>query len=178
MSTNQEINEEAFHIQSLLKNDYIIYLSIKSEALLIKGCTIDQIPILKYQTSYTFEDIKKINKYFRICDSINEIFMELKNIIKKNLTKMKIFENSNGNLILTFPLSSSLVEEINFNLEKCIIDEKQEITDLYKLIHILSKNIKSMEEKYNNNKAITLNLESKIIELEKENKSLKENIKK
>ena len=177
MSTTQDINEETFQIQSLLKNDYIIYISIQSDTLLINGNTINQIPMLTYQSSYTFEDIRKLSKYFRICDSINEIFLELKNIIKKDLTNIKITENSNGNLILTFPLPSSLVEEVNFNIEKCIKDQKQEISDLYNIIQILSKKIKNMEEKYSNEASIK-NLENKIIDLEKENKSLKENINK
>lgn len=177
MSTTEGLNEEAFRIQSLSKINYIIYLSIDSEKLLIKANTTDEIPMIAYQVSYALEDIKNLNKYFRICDSINEILIELKSIIKKNLTNMKIIENLNGNLILTFPLPSCLVEEIHFNIEKCIKDEKQEIADLFKLIQILSKKIKNLEGKHNNETAIQ-NLESKIIELEKENKSLKEKVKK
>ena len=177
MSTPPNLIEETFQIQSLMKNEYLIYLSIESETLLIKANTINKFPNFTYQTKYQFEDIKKLNKYFRICDSINEVFMELKNIIKKNLLNIKINENSNNNLTLTFPLPSCLTQEVNFNIEKCLKDEKQTIEDLYKYIETLNKKIKNIEENNINEDKIK-NLENKIIELEKENKSLKENIKK
>ena len=177
MSTPPNLIEETFQIQSLMKNEYLIYLSIESETLLIKANTTNKFPSFTYQTKYQFEDIKKLNKYFRICDSINEVFMELKNIIKKNLSNIKINENSNNNLNLTFPLPSFLTQEVNFNIEKCLKDEKQTIEDLYKYIETLNKKIKNIEENNINEDKIK-NLENKIIELEKENKSLKENIKK
>ena len=99
----------------------------------MKCNTIGEIPSILYKKSYSFDEIIKLNKYFKICDSISDILLELKNIIKNNLENIKLNDSSN-NIILTFPLPSCLTIEVNFEIEKCPKTEKEEIADLYKSI--------------------------------------------
>ena len=161
--------EESFTLQSEKKIQYCIHMSIQSNSLFIEAKTIDLITSINYKKDFTLEDIKS-NKYFKMCDSINEVLLELKNIKKNNLNNIKITENSNK-LILTFPLPSYLIQEINFHIERSINSEKEDINNLYNSIQILSQKINEFEKKQN------LNLEKKIEELEKKNETLENTIK-
>ena len=147
--------------------------------MIIKGNSIEQIPPINYEKNYSYDDIIKSNKYFKMYDTISEVLLELKNIIKTNIKNIKICENTNK-LIISFPLPSYLSSEISFHIEKTIKSEKDEIADLYKSIQILSEKIKTIVENNNNtnqNKIIK-NLEKKISDLENENNLLKSEIKK
>ncbi len=161
--------EESFTLQSEKKIQYCIHMSIQSNSLFIEAKTIDLITSINYKKDFTLEDIKS-NKYFKMCDSINEVLLELRNIKKNNLNNIKITENSNK-LILTFPLPSYLIQEINFHIERSLNSEKEDINNLYNSIQILSQKINEFEKKQN------LNLEKKIEELEKKNETLENTIK-
>lgn len=176
MSAPPNILEEIFTVSSLNKLKYLINLSVQSESLIIKGNTIEQIPPINYKNNYTYNDIIKSNKYFKMCDTISEVLLELKNIVKNNIQNIKITEDTNK-LIISFPLPSYLSTEISFHIEKTIKNEKEEISDLYKSIQILSEKIKKFEDNINQNDII-LNLEKKVSDLEKENNLLKNQIKK
>ena len=149
MSAPPNILEEIFTISSLNKLKYFINLSIQSESLIIKGNSIEQIPPINYEKNYSYDDIIKSNKYFKMYDTISEVLLELKNIIKTNIKNIKICENTNK-LIISFPLPSYLSSEISFHIEKTIKSEKDEIADLYKSIQILSEKIKTIVKNNNN----------------------------
>ena len=87
--------------------------------MIIKGNTIEQIPPINYEKNYSYDDIIKSNKYFKMCDTISEVLLELKNIIKNNIKNIKICEDTNK-LIISFPLPSYLSSEISFHIEKTI----------------------------------------------------------
>ena len=176
MSAPPSLSEEVFTIQSFNKIEYLVQLSIESESLNIKANMINQITSSIYHKIYSFDEIIKLNKYFKMCESISDIFLELKNIIKTNIKNIKINDNSEP-LVITFPLPSFLVTEINFRIEKTTKNEKEQIGDLYKSIQILFEKIKKLEEKNNNVNEIK-KLENKIDELEKENNIFKSEIKK
>ena len=114
-----------------------------------------------------------------MCETISEVLLELKNIIKNNIKNIKICEDTNK-LIISFHLPSYLSSEISFHIEKTIKSEKEEMADLYKSIQILSEKIKTIEENNNNTNQneIIINLEKKISDLENENNLLKNEIKK
>ena len=101
---------EHFHSFSLTSEKnikYLINISIQSENLFIEAKTTELIRSILYKKKYTLNEIK-LNKYFKMCESIKDVFFELKNIIKNNIKNIKILENSN-NLILSIPLPSVLI---------------------------------------------------------------------
>ena len=53
-----------------------------------------------YLNEFTIEQITKINKYFLMCDSIEDVFCELSN----NISHINNISFSNNNLILTISL--------------------------------------------------------------------------
>jgi len=179
MSYSFNQNEESITLFSEKKIKYLLNISNQSEYLLIDANAIELIPSTLYKGAFTLDEIK-LNKYFKICDSIEDVIFELKNIFKNNLNNIKISEETNK-LILTIPLPSYLIKEVNFNLDIFLKNEKEEIIDLYKTIGMLYQKIKELEEKNlnpNNNKTINQNLEERIIELEKKNKIIEDELKK
>ena len=172
---------EHFHSFSLTSEKnikYLINISIQSENLFIEAKTTESIRSILYKKKYTLNEIK-LNKYFKMCESIKDVFFELKNIIKNNIKNVKILENSN-NLILSIPLPSVLIQEINFTIDLISKSQKEEIADLYQTIEILYQKIKKIEDKNsnnNNNVSNNKNLEKKIIELENKNKKLENELK-
>lgn len=170
------MSTSSFDIESYNKLQYLITLSIESELLLIKGNTIGQIPSLTYKKNYSLDEIIKINKYFKICDKVSDVLLELKNIILNNKKNIKLNDTSNE-LVLTFPLPSCIMTEVNFHIDKVVQSEKEEMNDLYKSIQFLNEKIKKFEEDNKNcNEIIIKKLESRIVELEKENNNLKNEI--
>jgi len=162
----------SFSLTSEKNIKYLINISIQSENLFIEAKTTESIRSILYKKKYTLEEIK-LNKYFKMCESIEDVFFELKNILKNNIKNVKILESSN-NLILSIPLPSYLIKEVIFAIDLILKSEKEEITDLYQTIEILYQKIKKIEDKNsNNNNDINKKLEEKIIELENELKETK-----
>ncbi len=167
------MSTSSFDIESYNKLHYLITWSIETESLIIKGNTIGQIPSLTYKKNYSLDEIIKINKYFKICDNISDVLLELKSIILNNRKNIKLNDSSNE-LVLTFPLPSCLVSEVNFHIDKVVQNEKEEMNDLYKSIQFLNEKIKKIEEDNKScNEIVIKKLENRRVELEKENKNLK-----
>ena len=170
--------EQSFTITSEKNIQYLINISIKSENLFIEAKTKDSIQSILYKKLYSLDEIKS-NKYFRMCESIEEVLFELKNILSHNLKNVKISENSNF-LILTIPLPSFLIKEVVFNIDLILKSDKEEIADLYQKIEILYQKVKKIEDKNlnpNNHNVINQNLEERINELENKNKKLEDELK-
>ena len=104
--------EETFTLFSEKKIQYLINFSNQSGYLLIEANTIESIPSILYKKQLTLDEIKS-NKYFKICDSIEDVLFELRNVFKNNLNNVKISEGRNK-LILTIPLPSYLIKEVIF----------------------------------------------------------------
>ena len=172
-------NEQSFTLTSEKNIQYLINISIESENLFIEAKTMESIRSILYKKLFTLDEIKS-NKYFKMCESIEDVLFELKNIINNNLKNVKISENTN-NLILTIPLPSYLIKEVVFNIDLILKSEKEEIADLYQTIEILYQKVKKIEDKklnQNNNNVINQNLEEKINQLENKNKKLEDELKK
>ena len=116
MSVSQNKIKESFLLQSQRRIQYLIEMSIKSNCLFIDANTANLIPPISYQKYLTLEDIKS-NKYFKFCDTIYEVLLELKNIKKSNPNNIKIFESFNE-LVIKFPLPIYIIKEVNFYIER------------------------------------------------------------
>ena len=116
MSISQNPTKESFVLQSQRRIQYLIDMSIESNCLLIDANTTNLIPPISYKKIFTLEDIKSI-KYFKLCDTIYEVLLELKNIKKNNSNNIKLFENFNE-LVIKFPLPIYIIKEANFHIER------------------------------------------------------------
>ena len=121
----------------------------------------------EFEKNYNFNELKN-NKYLTICDSIDEVYTQLKIELDKNNTNIK---ENNDNLIINIPINHIKIEDISFTLNKKIKSEKEQFEDLKEEVSILKNENKLF-------KTSIQNLENKIINLEKENKMLFEKIKK
>ena len=177
--SNELEHFHSFSITSEKKIKYLINISIQNENLFIEAKTIEAIRSILYKKNYTLDEIK-LNKFFKMCESIEDVFLEIENILKNNVKNVKILESSN-NIILLIPLPSVLIQEVIFAVDLISKSEKEEIADLYQTIEILYQKIKKIEDKNSNNNdnnnVNNKNLEKKIIELENKNKMLENELK-
>ena len=137
------------------QKEYIISLMRKisiSEKLgfRIKESSLDNK--LLYENFYTLEELKIINKYFRIFDNINEIFPIIKEIFEEKNASLKAEENK---IILSLKIN-----KIGKGEELILLEMKESILPPEEMYENLLKEIKL--------------LKNKVTEQEKEIKLLKE----
>ena len=107
----------------------------------------------KYFNIYTLNDFKKLNKYFKMFDDLNELENDLINTIKEN--KIDIIKATENEISFNLKVLSRNDNNVIFKLKKAEIDEKDKI-------NILSEKIEELEK---NNEIKN----KKLIELEKNN---------
>ena len=153
--------EKKIIINSNKEKKYNLLLSNKDNCLFIYAETLNNIPIIKYENNFKLENIKN-NKFFKHCDSINEVLQEIIPQIKEN--DIKLIENDSF-LILKIPLPSNIIKEASFEINKITNKPEDEFKELYNLI----KNLNEKIEKINKEKDDKINLfENKLNE--KDNK--------
>ena len=151
---NIYIKIEEFKLEYKQK-EYIISLMRKisvSEKLgfRIKESSLDNK--LLYENFYTLEELKIINKYFRIFDNINEIFPIIKEIFEgksaslkaednKIILSLKINKIGKGEELILLEMKESILapEEIHENLLKEIKLLKNRVTEQEKEIKLLKE---------------------------------------
>ena len=105
-------NVKTLNLKSDKNNDYEIQLYVYENNLIFEGQTQNAIPQKNYKRIYSFEDAQK-NKYFLICENINEIYDEILSQISQNEKEVKISEKNEkvNTLILTIPLNTKKIKE-------------------------------------------------------------------
>jgi hypothetical protein len=81
---NSPINQEKFNYTSKENKNYLITLSIIANKITIKVNEIN-IPLISYKISISLEEFYSLSKSFRTFKSINEIYDNLKELIKGNI---------------------------------------------------------------------------------------------
>ena len=78
-----------------------------------------------FSNSFNLKEIKRQYPYFGFCNSVEEVFNE----IKGNKSKRKIYirgnENNSDKIILVIPIPSAKIKEIRIELKKKIKNEKE-----------------------------------------------------
>ena len=143
---------------------YIFNLSYNKNILINITCLDSKQTFIN---EFTFEQIIKINKYFLMCDSIEDIFCEL----SSNICNVNNISFSYNYLILTILLPCQKNKEAKFilNLNKNFVsDEKnnQLLLEYDKIIKNQKKNLKKKDSKIKSLKDKISNLENKILYLE------------
>ena len=147
-------------------------ISIEENMLIIKIINESVIPIIEYNSTFLLDEIK-IEKYFYNCESIEEIFYELINLIEINENNNdddeKIIYNCSieelDDIILKIKLPFKKKKEIKLKISKVTKDVDKTIYELCKVIKNLKNEIEMIKEK---------NFEKRINQLEEENKILTE----
>lgn len=127
------------------KREYEILLYIIEENLIIEAKTKNVVPQKNFEKLFSINEIQK-NKYFGICENIDEIFEEIKGLIEGNEDKIHLIEETNS-LILGIPINTKKIKECLFQIDEKISDTKQKIDELYSYINTLLDKIKELENK-------------------------------
>ena len=128
----------------------------------------------EFEKKYFLEEFKS-NKYLSICDSIDEVYSQLKLELDKNNVDIK--ENKED-IILKININHIKAKDISFKLDKKIKNVKETIEDLEDEISFLKKEnkfLKASIEKLENQNAI---INNNLINLNNDNKFLFEKISK
>ena len=154
-------NVKTLNLKSDKNNDYEIQLYVYENNLIFEGQTQNAIPQKNYKRIYSFEDAQK-NKYFLICENINEIYDEILSQISQNEKEVKISEKNEkvNTLILTIPLNTKKIKECFFEIDEVVNNTNDKINELYSIVNNLTNEVKNLKEK--NQK-----LEERVEEMEK-----------
>ena len=156
-------------IDSNSKNKYSISLLGYHSYLEIKINTMAQMPKL-YKEKFSLDKIKKISKYFLICESISDVISS----IEPNINQSKIIEEKNTFKFI-ISLNHPLCKEAIF-----IIPEKIKIfdsTELYHIITELRNNNQNQQNIINQQQEIIKNLQINVNDLMRWVKTLEEKMK-
>ena len=154
--------------ESKSKEKYVINIIGYQSYMNIKIKTLNREYNKEYEEKYSLDDIKKISKYFSICESITEVICS----IEPNIKQSNIIEDKNIiklNISLNHPLCKEAILEIK---EKIKIFSSSE---LYYMISELRANNKNQQNIINNQQEIINDLMKKINQLnEKQEEMIKD----
>ena len=149
-------NQVKFNYKSKENKDYLIALFIIDNKITIKVNEII-IPLISYKISISLEEFYSLSNYFKSFKSINEIYNNLKEIIRENINNLKININTSSlELIISNPKFSN--KQFSFILLQTKIPKEEDIIEMSRLIkelkdenNLLNLKLKEMKEKINNN---------------------------
>ena len=138
--TAQKENEKNVMISS--EKNYNIDLSLENENIIMKVIFTNSKNNEIFENSFSFSDLQ-INKYFKICDNINEAYILLSDLV--NSKERKVAFNSLSQISLIIPINNPIVKNVNFQLKskEKKIDDK--ILELYYIIENQQKEINALK---------------------------------
>ena len=161
--------KKSFNINS--DKNHIFILNIENLITIIEFTTYykDNYIQHNYEKKLTLDELKQ-NKYLGLCETIDEIYLELITLLKKNQTK--IIEETNQ-IYISIPIENVKIKEILFVVNEIIKNDSEKINELFSIISNMKQEIKEFKEKINNNDEIN-NLKEENKKIKEENISLKE----
>ena len=165
---NEKKNLISKEFQLSSNNEQYLAKLILSDKIEINLNKKDAISSILYNVSLTLEDLGKINKIFKMCDTLEEAYNTLEKIFLKEKVTLHILNN---NISCGFKMNSPTGDEfeIMIPLHKKEMD-KSEINDkLCDEINKLKKRIKFLENENENFKNTIKNLESRLKKIEDKN---------
>ena len=106
--------------------------------------SLNKTPQIYYEQQFSLENIKKLGKYFLMCESISDVLISLETNIQ-NKNKIELLEETNEiNLII--PLNHPLCPQIIFNIKQ----KKKDISELMNEIYNIINNQQNEINKLNN----------------------------
>ena len=142
-----------FIIKSDKNKEFILNLKIIESNLEISITSINEIPNILYRKKYSLEQVILVNKYFSLCQNINEAYQVIIDKLDSKSYELKeLIDSVSLTIISNDKLCGNYIFDIPLNKKT----EREDINDIYELIK---------------------KLKSENIELSKENKEIKENYK-
>jgi len=120
------INTELFY--NKIKFDFSINKINEDKLRFILLNKNSNIFIEKYHAIYNLEQLKSINKYFKMFEKLNELQDDLLEIIKDN--NIEIINVSKDEIIITLKVSLKNDNIIKLKLQKIAIDDRDKINFL------------------------------------------------
>ena len=115
--------------KSISNKEYNITLAFSSLKLLIK-VDILELPIISFQNIYTLDGLIQLSKYFRIFDTIEEVYEDLIVHFKNDIEII----NYNTYLELIVYIPNSIINNITFILPNIQRDPNERIDELFNII--------------------------------------------
>ena len=166
---NEKFKSESKYIINSNKNNcFNIFIRNLTSCIEINASYQNDIKKEEFKEKFSLSNLKE-NKYLSICESIDEIYEELKFNFSKN--NSIILENEKQITIIV-PVNHSKYKELTFTLNKKIKTDKELYQDLFLIVSDLKNQIKDIE-KYN--KEID-DLKNIIKTMEEKNKNSEEKI--
>ena len=156
-------NTKTLNLKSDKNNEFEIEFYIFEDNLFFEGTTKKFIPQKSFKKIYSFKEVLE-NKYFHICENMNEVYDEIQNLINE---QVKLIEKTNL-LILSIPLNTKKIKECIFEIDE--VDVKNvntQINDLYSHVNQLLNEIKDLKEKNKILEEKNKILEEKVEEIDK-----------
>ena len=166
-------NYIALEIISNKKNHFTLNICNNSDSCLeIEVKSSDNIYNLTYSGKFTLTSLKKLCKYFMMCESIEEVICSMKPLIgKSNLIE------KNNEIDLLIPINHPLCKEALLTIPQKAKEVSESINELYKLIVNLKNIINSQQESINKQQEEIKELKKRIEILELQNgKYIEKNI--
>ena len=158
-------NVKTLNLKSDTNKDFEIQFFVYENNLVFEGSTKNVIPQKNFKKIYSFDNVQT-NKYFLICETINEIYDEILNQISQNEAGVKIIEKMN-NLILTIPLNTKKIKECSFEIDEVVNNTNSQISELYTIVNQLTNEVKTLKEKNKELEEKNKKLEDKVNKVEK-----------
>ena len=157
-------SSKSYQIISNKNNKF--YLTIENQSSIINILSYYQDDMVKhnYEKKLKLEELKE-NKYLSLCDSIDEIYNELINLLDKN--KSNIIEETNK-IYLNIQTGNLKVKEIIFCINEIIMKENEKINIIFSIISNLKEEINNIKEENKNLKENNNNLKLEINKLKEE----------
>ena len=139
---------------SLGKDDYKLSIILFSESIkFILNNKTENDDQLKYEKNLTFEELNKISKWFKIFDTLDEVFIDIVKLMENKQININKEENFAK---LIFNINIEKIKEFEILLEKKELSKDEIINILIKenkelknRLNILEKRFDSLEEKFN-----------------------------
>ena len=125
---------KSFVLKSDKDKSYNVSLSITSDKLTIEIEPSEEISAEVFSGSFSEVEIKKLNKYFMICDNIKEIAAEITPLLTEQLTLVE----GEDCLLFSVPIPSKKSPTCEFKIKKKMKEVKKQISDTVKIINDLS----------------------------------------
>ena len=143
---------------------------ILSSNIIIEIYELEEIQDSFYFKEFSLEDLLKINKIFKVCETINEAYDILEEIFESKKSSIKPKEDNSLILILDIRLPGGKIQNTEISLDKKEINKNKIIEALVKKVNILEKKNKNLEDK-------TKKLEEEINEIKEWKKKIEKLIK-
>ena len=138
-----QTKESKYTIISDKNNSFSISIILSFPFIKIIGSFKDELINHIFKIELSLDELKKINKYFLLFETIDETYEDLILLMNKNQTK--ILEEANS-IRISIPLESKKIKEISFIMKEEEKDDKEIIKELFSLVADLKKEIKEIKE--------------------------------